>query len=74
MDRIPGIVTLEDKGINKNLCIICQDNKPSKTIVEKPGLQTVESIYRSIASRAENGESYYITLHSKILSDNISKT
>ena len=25
VDRIPGIVTLESKGVDKRLCIICQD-------------------------------------------------
>ena len=58
MDRIPGIVTLESKGVDKCLCIICQDKKSSKTIVKIPSQEPVEKIYRSIELRAENGESH----------------
>ena len=74
MDRIPGIVTLESKGVDRSLCIICQDKKSPKTIVKIPSQESVEKIYRSIVLRAENGESYYVTLQSKILSGNLSKS
>ena len=71
MDRISGIVTLES---NKSLCIICQDKKSSKTIVKIPSEESVERIYQSNELRAENVESYYVTLQSKILSGNLSKS
>ena len=56
MDRIPVIVTLESKGVDKCLCIICHDKKSSKTIVKIPSQESVEKIYQSIELRAENGE------------------
>ena len=56
------------------LCIICQDKKSSKTIVKIPSQESVKKIYRSIELRAENGESYYVTLQSKVLSGNLSKS
>ena len=51
-----------------------QDKKSSKTIVKNPSQESVEKIYRSIELRVENVESYYVTLQSKILAGNLSKS